>query len=215
MTTPTINLVLSPGACSLASHILLQETGHLFTTTSFSVRNGAPESLRAINPKMRVPVLLLSPNITITETPAILTAISQLAPGKYLMGKPGLETVRVYEWLNWLSGTLHGQAFGALLRPARFSSSESMYPTIQAKGKKSVEECFDVIENDLKGLHAVGDDFTAVDAFLYVFWRWGAGDLDMKGRYPKWNALVGELVKREGVRKALEEEGIESFVVDV
>jgi glutathione S-transferase len=43
---------------------------------------------------------------------AIATAIANLAPGRHLMGRTALDRVRVYEWMTWLSGTLHGQGFG-------------------------------------------------------------------------------------------------------
>lgn len=162
---------------------------------------------------MRVPVLLLDGE-TITEVPAIMTAISQLVPERGFMGKGDLERVRCYEWLNWLSGNLHGQAFGCWLRPQRFCEDEGMWGKIREKGRKSVLECFGKIEGGLRGVHAVGQDFTAADAYLYVFWRWGQGSMgvDMKEAYPKWGKLVEELVKRESVRKMLVDEGIKSFV---
>jgi glutathione S-transferase len=161
---------------------------------------------------MRVPVLILDGE-TITEAPAIMTAISQLAPHLHIMGNSNLDVVRVYEWLNWLSGTLHGQAFGGLLRPQRFSDDEGVFGGIKEKGRKTVEECFEKIEGDLRGLHADGDSFTAVDAFLFVFWRWGCGmGMQMGEKYPRYGALVGELVKRDAVKRALEAEGVKSFV---
>ena len=207
-----IKLWYSPGACSLASHILLKETGVDFETAMLDVYKGLPEEFRAINPKLRIPVLSIDRQV-ITESPAILTAISQLSPEKYLMGKTNLEIVRAYEWLNWLSGTLHGQAFGGLFRAHRFSDDPSAYESIRAKSLKTVRECFDMIEQDLSGVHAVGDSFTAVDAFLYVFYRWGASlGMDMKEQYPKFTNLVVKLAQRQSVQEALNMEGQESYV---
>ena len=207
-----IKLYYSSGACSLASHILLPETGMKFEAIKIDVKAGAPEELRDINPKMRVPVLSLNGQ-TITETPAIMTAISQLAPEKHLLGKTNFETVRVYEWLNWLSGTLHAQGFGGLFRPHRFSDDPTVYEAIKAKCLKTIEECFDMIETDLSSVHAVGDSFTAVDAFLYVFWRWGArsGTINME-KYPKFLKLVVNLAKRPSFQAVVDAEGLESYV---
>ena len=207
-----IRLYYSPGACSLASHILLHETGVPFETVKIDVKAGAPEELREINAKMRIPVLSIN-NETVTETPAIMTAIAQLSPSSYLMGSTPLESVRTYEWLNWPSGTLHGQAFAGLLRPQRFSDDASTFPSIKVKARKTIEECFSMIERDLAGVHAVGGRFTAVDAFLYVFYRWGAGmGMDMKTGYPKFTDLVVELAKRKSVQAALEVERLGSSV---
>ena len=207
-----IKLWYSPGACSLASHILLKETRVDFETVMLDVHKGLSEEFRTINPKLRIPVLSIDRQV-ITESPAILTAISQLSPEKYLMGKTNLEIVRAYEWLNWLSGTLHGQAFGGLFRAHRFSDDPSTYESIRAKSRKTVKECFDMIEQDLTSVHAVGDSFTAVDAFLYVFYRWGASlGMGMREKYPKFTKLVVELVQRQSVQEALNMEGQESYV---
>jgi glutathione S-transferase len=112
---PQTKLYFAPGTCSLAPHILLREAGVEFEAIANSVTLKTvtfAEGFELLNPKMRVPVLVLD-GVVITELPAIVTAIAQLVPNMRLMGKGQLETVRVYEWMNWLSGTLHGQAFGA------------------------------------------------------------------------------------------------------
>lgn len=206
---PTIKLWYSPGACSLASHILLRETGLDFEAIEINVKAGAPEHLRSINPKKRVPVLSIDDEI-ITETPAIMTAISQLVPDKHLMGGSSLEIVRVYEWLNYLSGTLHGQYFGGLFRPHRFSDDDSALPALKAKARQNVETAFSLIEGKLTGVHAVGKAFTAVDAFLYICHRWGASvGLDVKHKYPEYTRLAQEVARRESVQAALRIEGIE------
>jgi glutathione S-transferase len=207
-----IKLWYSPGACSLASHILLKETDVDFEAAMVDIHNGIPEEFSIINPKLRIPVLSIDGQV-ITESPAILTAISQLSPEKHLMGQTSLEIVREYEWLNWLSGTLHAQAFGGLFRAHRFSDDPSTYESIRSKSLKTVEECFDMIEQGLSSAHAVGDSITAVDAFLYVFFRWGASlGMGMTEKYPNFTNLVVELAKRQSVQEALNIEGVESYV---
>jgi len=201
-------LWISPGACSLAPHIVIREAGIDFETVKINVKPGFPQEYRHVNPKARVPILQLGDE-TITEVPAIITAISQFCPEKYLLGKTNLEIVRTYEWLNWLSGNLHGQAFGGLRRPHRFSDDPEAYDALRAKGRKTVEECFEFIEDKLKGTHAVGDAFTAVDAFLLVNYRWGnEAGIDMQVKYPKYTNLVREALQRDSVQAAIKEEGI-------
>ncbi|KFY30370.1 hypothetical protein V493_01956 [Pseudogymnoascus sp. VKM F-4281 (FW-2241)] len=202
----------SPGACSLAPHILLKEAGIEFEPVKLDRIAGYTEEFRQINPKMRVPVISIDGQV-VTETPAIMTAISQLVPDKHLLGKTNLEIVRVYEWMNWLSGVLHGQAFGGLFRTARFSDDPTTYESIKAKSLVTVQECFALIDQALSSDNAVGSSFTVVDAYMYVFYRWGASQgIDMKGKYPKYTGLVVNLVKRQSVQDALEAEGVESYV---
>lgn len=202
-------LWISPGACSLAPHILIREAGIEFKTVVINAKAGFPEELRHMNPKARIPIFQLGDEI-ITEVPAIMTAISQLSPHKHLLGKSNIEIIRTYEWFNWISGTLHGQAFGGLRRPSRFSDDPQAYDSIKAKGRKTVEESFAYIEEKLKGNHAVDDSFTAVDAYLLVMYRWGnETGYDMRVTYPKFTGLIMEALKRDSVNAAIKDEGIE------
>lgn len=208
--TPKIELFLSSGACSFAPHIILQESGLPFTTTVISLRNGFPKDKLHLNPKGLVPILFLDDE-NITEVPAILTAISQLVPSKQLLGRTNLEVVRTYEWLNWLSGKVHGQAFGGLFRPERFIESVDAHTDIKKKARVTTRECFVVIDAKLSGKKwAVGEEFTAVDAYLLVFYRWGVSvaKFDMEKDFPNYARLMKEVAKRESVLKAADAEGI-------
>lgn len=75
---PQITFYYAPGACSLATHILLLEIGVEFEGISNEV---TPEKaifvdkFQTINSKMRVPVLVVDSDI-ITETPAISESTS-------------------------------------------------------------------------------------------------------------------------------------------
>lgn len=68
-----LKLFYSPGACSLAPHIALEETGAAYEAVKVSFADGEqnkPE-YRAINPKGRVPALATDRGV-LTENPAIL-----------------------------------------------------------------------------------------------------------------------------------------------
>jgi glutathione S-transferase len=130
------------------------------------------------------------------------------------MGRTAIDQARVYEWMNWLSGTLHGQGFGAVFRPQRFSDQAEAHPGVRATGVQSVGEGFSFIEGRLTGPYAVGNGFTAVDPFLLVFYRWGSGiGFDMSQSYPRYTRLVQDLVKRESVASALGAEGLEGHAL--
>jgi len=207
---PTIRLWYSPGACSLAPHMLLNEIGHDFEPIRVPIREGAhlTEDFMRLNPKKRLPVLALDEEV-ITELPAIAFAISQLAPQHHLMGKTPLAQARVLEWLNWLSGTVHGQAYGGVWRPQRFADDETLYPAITAKGRQTVADCYAMIDAKLTGLHAVGDGLTAADALLHVLYRWGVGiGLDMRGAYPSFTRFAENMAQRPSLQRAIATEGL-------
>lgn len=210
-----LRLWYSPNACSLAVHIVLRETGLQFEAirTKMEKQPGdpgvatLPDSFRNINPKMRVPVFAINDEI-FTELPAIMLAVSHLAPQLSLLGSGMVENIRTYEWLAYLSGTLHGLGFGALWRPQRFVEETELFPNVSKKGRRTIIECFETIEGKLSDIYAVGDSFTVTDAFLCVFWRWAKQRLgiDMKGTYPKFNALCENVMSRESAHAALAEE---------
>jgi len=206
----TITLWMSRGACSLAPHILLLEIGATFDTVVVSTSDGGTfsETFTSLNPKQRVPVLALG-NDVITELPAIVTAISSLAPERHLMGATPIDTVRVYEWMNWLSGTLHGQGFGGLWRPHRFSDDPAAFESIIAKARKTILECFDMIEDKLDAPYSTGGTFTAVDPFLLVFYRWGNRiGFNMSKRYPTYSVFARAMMERPSVAGAFNAEQI-------
>lgn len=212
---PQIKFYFSAGACSLAPHILLREAGVQFEAVAIE-RQGAglqfPDYYRSINPKMRVPAITIDGD-PITEVPAIATAIASLAPDKYLMGRTPMDTARVYEWMNYLSGTLHSRGFGALFRPQRLSDDPTSIEGIKAKGLECIKDCFDFIEERLVGVYAIGGALTAVDPFLFVFFRWGTLiGLEMKEKYPKYTALVSNLAQRDAVKATLMAENIKSML---
>jgi glutathione S-transferase len=181
---PAIRYWYSPGACSLAPHILLHELGLDFEPIRVPIKEGAlqTEAFGRLNPKRRVPVL---------------------------MGRGLIDQARVYEWMNWLSGTVHAQGFGCLWRPQRFSDDAHVHESITARGRKTVAEYLATIDAKLLGSHAVGDGFTAVDAFLLVFYRWGnLIGIDMPATYANYGRFAEGHARRASVVKALAAERI-------
>jgi glutathione S-transferase len=209
-----LQLFISPATCSLLPHILLLEINAEFELVVVDIisGNGFPAEYKKLNPKERVPILISDDNDTttvITETVAIATRISQMAPDHHLFGSKDLEVVRCYEWLNWLSGTVHERGFGSYFSPNRIADDEVAFTPVRRKSRAWIEKCYADIEERLSGTHAVGDAFTVVDVFLYIIYRWGyLLKLDMKEKYPKYTSLVLEVTKRPSVLKAVEKEGI-------
>ncbi|KAH8803469.1 glutathione S-transferase [Xylogone sp. PMI_703] len=203
---PALKLWYSPEACSMAPHVILLEAGLDFELVLAKVGKFTDEFM-AFNPKGRVPVLAMG-NEIITEMPAILTAISSFVPDLKLMGKTTQETVRVYEWLNYLSGVLHGQGYGALWRPERFAEDPKLHPALKVKAAGNIKQCYAFIESSFVAAgttYAVGNSFTAVDPFLLVLYRWSSApalNLDMAD-YPHLAQWAGRLSKRESVIGAL------------
>ncbi|WPG41239.1 glutathione S-transferase [Variovorax sp. EBFNA2] len=200
------------GACSLAPHVLLHEINAEFEGVEAQItaeRARFPDGFEVINPKMSVPVISVDGQV-FTEVPAIATVIAGMAPERFLMGRDALETARVYEWMVWLSTSLHGIGFGGIWRPQRYSDDPAASAGIVKKGRQTVVDCFATIERRIIGPFAIGEAFSAADAYLYVFYRWGNGiGMDMDQVYPKFAALGRTLASRPSVVKALAVEKVD------
>lgn len=213
-------LYYSPAACSLAVHIVLEEIGAPYETEIRSAQNSegtsAPDYL-ALNPKGRVPALTGvagaaggAPGL-LTEAPAILNFLALSHPQAGLLPDDPSARARVHEWLNWLSGQVHGLGYGALWRPQRFVDDATLYPAIETRGLKTIVAGNDHIERILSDGRdwAVPGAYTIVDPFLLVFQLWGRRiGLDMQARWPTWAALSDRTLARPAVRRALDQEGL-------
>lgn len=213
----TLTLFYSPGACSLAPHVVLEELDIPFETVRVPVREGAnlrPEYL-AVNPRGRVPALRIGDEV-VTENPAILLWLASAKPDAGLLPPVGsLGHARVLEWLAWLSSSLH-IAFAQLWRAPRFVGADappSVTLPIQSHGRALIAQYFGEIDTRLAGRRfALGDDYSLVDANLLPFYRWGGLiGLDMRDDYPAWTAQAERVIARPAVRRVLEIESIEMW----
>ena len=79
-----MKLYYSPGACSLASHIALQEVGQPFSIEKVDLRSKLTETgadFRAVSPKGAVPVLEIAPGQVLTEGAAIMQYVAEVMGG--------------------------------------------------------------------------------------------------------------------------------------
>lgn len=206
-----LTLYYSPGACSLAAHIILEEIGQPFTTQPVLIHEGqtqAPEFL-ALNPHGRVPVLEADGRV-ITESVAILTYLGLRFPASGVLPLHDLRlTARALELLTFFASSVH-IAVAQIWRSHRFAADEAAYPAVQASGLANVRAFFAEIEAlAAAGDWVLGDHFSIADPYLLVFYRWGRMlGLDMAA-FDAWTAHTRRMLARPAVRRALAREGIE------
>lgn len=202
--TVPLKLWYSPGACSFVPHVALCEAG-LEAELILAQVGKMSDEFKALNPKARVPVLAIGVEV-ITEMSAVLTAIASLAPEAHLLGHSAMETIRVYEWLNYLSTTAHAQSFASVWRTERFTRDPEVYPSIQARGVENVRDVYAFVErklSDHESDYAVGNSFTVVDPFLVLMYCWaGRLRIEMERAYPRYTSYVQGLLGRPSVVEA-------------
>ena len=204
-----LKLFYSPGACSMVTHIALEESGAEFEPVRVTLAQAEhlkPEYLD-INPHARVPALATGHGV-VTENIAILNLIADL------FGKDGsvprddpYAAARCNELLGWFASTVH-ISFAQIWRAARFTRDESIHPAIVAGGRENLESQFAEIEAlSGEGWLAAGR-FTAADAYALTFFRWGRRiSMDM-AVFPRWAAHLERLLERPAVQRVLEREGL-------
>lgn len=202
-----------PGACSLASHIVLEETGLAYDEIKVDFAAGAQRQAEylAINPKGRVPALKVADGI-LTETPAILTYLQPAFRAALGQSQPSpLEVARELEFMCWLCSTVH-VAFAHISRTERYARSPEGLAEVKAKGRETCRPLWEEIEAMIAGRSWImGDRYTVLDPYLLVFWNWGRGErlgYDMERDFPHWTKHARRLYERPAVRRVYEREGL-------
>lgn len=197
-----MKLYYKPGACSLASHIVLRELGVDFTLESVDTDAQRTESgidYSTINPKGYVPALD-SGHAVLTEGAVIL---QYLAESTALLPDAGtIERARVQEHLNYTASELH-RAFGPFFKA---NATEAQ----RTQAREAIKRHFTYLETRLadERPYLVGDTFTVADAYLFVVSGWApVADVDLKD-WPLLNGLWNRVMARPTTRAAMTAEGL-------
>ncbi len=204
-----IRLYYSPGACSLAPHIVLEELGIAYEAVKISTAEGqqrSPEYLK-INPRGRVPALAVDGKVLV-ENVAILSFLGGGFPAKGLWPAKTWDQAQALSMMAWLADTVH-PAFAHMFRPQRYVEGEACVDAVKAGGRKAFWDGLSEIDRLLAGKRwAVGGRFSVVDAYLLVFYRWGNRNAFAVKDLPNYTALVERVLARPAVRRVMAGEGI-------
>lgn len=201
-----MKLYYSPGACSLAPHIALRETGQEVTLEKVDLKAKKTETgadFRAINPKGYVPVLQLDDGAVITEGVVIQQYIADRAPEVRLAPPRGsTERMRLEELLVFISTELH-KGYTPLFAA---TTPEDAKPAFREK----IGRYYDIVEDTLGDgrSYLTGDGFTIADAYLYVIANWSQPTGIDLSRWPRLTAFVARVDGRPAVQAARKAEGL-------
>ena len=200
-----MKLYFSPGACSLAPHIILREAGAKFELEQ--VDNKAKKTKSGadfwqINPKGYVPVLELDDGQRLTEASNVLQYVADQYPNSGLVPPCGtLDRYRVVEWLIFTSSEIH-KPFGPLFR----DNTPDEYKTIS---KENLAKRYTLVDAHLaKHQYLHGEKFSIADAYLFTVSNWMKRvglDID---RWPNVKAYVERIAARPKVQEAMKAEGL-------
>jgi glutathione S-transferase len=201
-----MKLYYSPGACSLAPHIVLREAERHFDLERVDLktkRTSSGADFMLINPRGYVPALQLDgpESDVLVENAAILQYIGDLAPEKLLV-PPNGTFARYYlqSWLSFVGGEIHKQ-FGPLFeKPAE---------ALAARLRGKISERFLYLQEVLvdRGF-LMGERFTVADAYLFVMLQWcDKFRIDLQ-LYPNLDDYELRVSQRPAVQAAMSAEGL-------
>jgi glutathione S-transferase len=216
-------LYYSPGACSMAAHIVLEEIGEPYELELVSSQGRlggegtTSPAWMARNPKGRVPALSGVPgriggsDNLLTELHAILFYLARTHPQAQLLPADPPGEARAIEWMNWLASNVHAMSYGQIWRPNRFVADARDFAAVESKGRENLRDQYDYVERLLDDGRewALPGGYSVVDPCLLVFYQWGGRiGVDMKKSYPAWRRLTDRVSQRPAVQRVLAQENI-------
>jgi glutathione S-transferase len=162
-----MKLYFIPFACSLATRIAINEAEldaeFIQVVPDGDLPDGRPFS--AISPMGYVPAMEAG-SVTLTEGPAVLTYIADLAAEGVLAPAPYTrERYELTKWLNFISTEIHKGVFAPLMTTKSSDGARDW-------SKSLVDKRFGVLEAHLAGRQYLLDDFSVADAYLLAVLNW-------------------------------------------
>lgn len=206
-----MRLYFSPGACSLASRIVLEEVGTAYEAEQVDIRakTCAAGDYTTVNPRGQVPALRMENGEILTEGAVIMQYIADLrGDGKILPKFGTAERTRVLEAVNFIATDIH-KTYGALFAAERLVTDVAARESYKGNVRAQLVRSFDHFERQLAGREFVaGKEFTIADAYLFTCWNWNQHVGIDASAWKNLNTWATRVYARPAVQKAMKAEGL-------
>jgi glutathione S-transferase len=202
-----LTLYYFPGACSLAAHVALEETGAPFERISVDLRQGEQngEAYRRVNPRGQVPALDVDGTI-ITESVAILAYVARRFPEARLLPSDATEEARCLSLLSWIAAQVD-PVFRRAARPERIVPDETARAAVKEAALAAYWAKCQEIDAALAGKSwLAGAQYSVCDAYALVYYGWAMRFGLPVAELAAFTALKERLLQRPAVRRVLERE---------
>jgi glutathione S-transferase len=201
-----LTLYYAPGACSMAAHIVLEESGEKYTPQRVDLAKGEQktDAYLKIHPLGRVPALRLDDGAPLAENTAILPYLGKrfgLWPTDALGEAKALSTI------GFFASSVH-PAHAHVGRPERYTADTSAYPGIKDMGLKTFHGYLKQTDAMLDGREWLSDRYSALDPYAFVFYTWGVRRELPMGELKNYSAFKDRMLQRPAVQRVVEDEKI-------
>ena len=203
-----MKLYYMPGACSLASHIVLEWIGKPYETHQLSREALKGSEFLQINPLGAVPALT-DGDWSLTQNVAILEYLAEQAPEIPLLGDGTPRSrAEVRRWVGFINSDIH-KTFSLIFGAQRFLRDEGAQKELAASASALLTKLFARVDGQLAGKpYLAGAAPSIADAYLYVVLRWAhAKEVDLSG-LTHLAAFFKRMEADAGVQAALKAEGL-------
>ena len=199
-------LYYGPGACSMAAHIVLEESGEKYEPRRMDLAKGEQRSAEYLkmNPLGRVPLLQLDNGQPLAENTAILPYLGKRFT---LWPQDGMAEAKALSTIGFFATSVH-PAHAHFGRPERYTKDETAYPGIKEQGLKSFHGYLQQIDGMLAGREWVGSEYSVLDPYALVFYTWGVRRGLPMGELKNYTAFKDRMKNRPAVARVLEDEKI-------
>ncbi len=130
-----LTLYFTPGACSMAAHIVLEEGGEAYEPRPVDLAKGEQrtEAYLKINPQGRVPALRLDDGEPLAENTAILPYLGKRFG---LWPNDPVAEAKALSLIGFFAASVH-PAHAHIGRPERYAADPSAFPTLKETGLKA------------------------------------------------------------------------------
>ena len=203
-------LYTMPGTCALAPNIAVAWLDAPVEVETMAYGDHQKDAFLAINPKGKVPALRFDDGDVLTEAAAILIWLGAVHGGEGYARDTVLGR-KEGEALSYMTSEVHA-AFGPHFAPQRFAESEAAQEEVKAAAYETLRDHYARME---KVLSEAGDWYLGersfADAYLYVLVRWLDQTPIALDDFPGLKAHRDRMEADEGVRTALERQGMEAM----
>jgi glutathione S-transferase len=201
-----LTLFYGPGACSMAAHIVLEESGETYEPRRVNLAGGEQrtEDYHKINPHGRVPALRLDDGDVITENTAILPYL-----GKRFGMWPGATKAEAHalSLIGYFASTVH-PANAHVSRPERYAEDPAVYPALKERGLKSFRGYLTEIDGMLAGRQWLSESYSVLDPYGFVFYTWGARHGFPMAELKNYTEFKDRMLARPAVQRVVADEKV-------